>query len=224
MGSEAPLCDIAEEKLVDFETEVMAIPQFDPSNPTMISQGPSMCIFNKEDEGQVLASWLFMQYMLTNEVQIAYSQTEGYVPVTLKAQNSKEYKDYINCSDSDDPLYYDVKLKASRLLIENTENTFVTSVFNGSASLRNGAGHLIEEVTKSVRRKKTVDNEYLEALYAETQSLYRLDQLDTGGANSQGAELGPLPTESVVLLAILAAAWLGIAVYLLYGLKKKRKS
>ena len=25
------------------------IPQFDPANPQMISQGPSVCIFNKED-------------------------------------------------------------------------------------------------------------------------------------------------------------------------------
>ena len=42
MGSEAPLVDIAEEKLVQFETQVMTIPQYDPRNPVMISQGPSM--------------------------------------------------------------------------------------------------------------------------------------------------------------------------------------
>ena len=49
MGSDAPLVDIAEEALVDFEIEVMEIPQYDPENPQMISQGPSICIFNKED-------------------------------------------------------------------------------------------------------------------------------------------------------------------------------
>ena len=62
----------------------------------MISQGPSMCIFNKEDKGEVLASWLFMQFMLTNDVQISYSQTEGYLPVTTKAHSSDEYKDYLD--------------------------------------------------------------------------------------------------------------------------------
>ena len=87
MGSDAPLVDIAEEKLVPFETAVMTIPQFDPENPKMISQGPSVCIFQKEDPQEVLASWLFTQYLLTNSVQIAYSQTEGYVPVTSKAQS-----------------------------------------------------------------------------------------------------------------------------------------
>ena len=60
----------------------MTIPQFDVSAPKMISQGPSVCIFNKTDPGEVLASWLFAQYLLTNDVQIAYSETEGYVPVT----------------------------------------------------------------------------------------------------------------------------------------------
>ncbi|MBQ6806184.1 MAG: extracellular solute-binding protein, partial [Lachnospiraceae bacterium] len=79
MGTDAPLCDISEDKIVDFETVVMPIPQFDTENPRMISQGPSVCIFNKEDPQEVMASWLFMQYLLTNEVQIAYAQTEGYV-------------------------------------------------------------------------------------------------------------------------------------------------
>ena len=71
MGTDAPLSDIAEDKLVRFETAVRMIPQFDTENPEMISQGPSVCIFNKEDNGEVLAAWLFAQYLLTNEVQIA---------------------------------------------------------------------------------------------------------------------------------------------------------
>ena len=82
MGSNAPLIDIAEDKLVQFETVIKTVPQFDPANPQMISQGPSMCVFNKDDPQEVLASWLFAQFMLTNEVQIAYSQTEGYLPFT----------------------------------------------------------------------------------------------------------------------------------------------
>ena len=36
----------------------------------MISQGPSVCIFNKDDPQEVLASWLFAQFLLTDEVQI----------------------------------------------------------------------------------------------------------------------------------------------------------
>ena len=75
----------------------------------MISQGPSMCLFNKEDPQEVLASWLFMQYLLTDSVQIRYSCTEGYVPVTTKAQGSEAYQDYLSREGEDDSEHYSVK-------------------------------------------------------------------------------------------------------------------
>ena len=220
MGSNAPLVDIAEDKLVQFETVVRPIPQFDTANPTMISQGPSMCVFNKEDPQEVLASWLFTQFMLTNSVQIAYSQTEGYAPVTSKAQNSAEYQDYLSRSGEDNQLYYDIKLDATRLLLDNTGNTFVTPVFNGSTSLRNAAGQLIENVNKAVRRNKTVDETFMEALYAEVSALYRLDQI----AASDGKQsFGPLPGASKALLGALAACWVLMGVYVGLEAAKKKK-
>ena len=218
MGSDAPLVDIDEDKLVDFETEVMTIPQYDPENPVMISQGPSMCVFNKSDPDEVLASWLFCQFMLTNEVQIAYSQTEGYCPVTSKAQESKEYTDYLAKAGEDNDMYYDIKLNATRLLLDNTDNTFVTPVFNGSASLRNAAGQLIENVNKTLRRDQTFDEVYLSKLEKEMISLYRLDQITT----SQGkVTLGALPTGAVILLSCIGICWVGIAAYVI---KEKIKS
>ncbi len=218
MGSDAPLIDIPEEDLVDFETVVMPIPQFDPENPQMISQGPSVCIFNKEDPQEVLASWLFAQYLLTNEVQIAYSQTEGYVPVTSKAQQSETYQDYLSRAGEDNDLYYDVKIAASKLLLDNTENTFVTPVFNGSVSLRNAAGQMIENVTKSMRRNQTVDEAYMETLFTEMTSLYRLDQIQVEG--EWKLKLGPLPKESVILLSCIGITWLGIVTF---AIAKKKK-
>ena len=214
MGSDAPLVDIAEDKLVDFETKVMTIPQYDPENPKMISQGPSVCVFNKSDSQEVLASWLFAQYLLTNDVQIAYSETEGYVPVTLKAQNASEYQDYIAKAGTDNDDHYQVKIDAAKLLMDNTENTFVTPVFNGSTSVRDAAGQMIENVTKAVRRKKTVDDKFIDDLYEEVKSLYHLDQGGSSGAiGGQKKELGALPSESVVFLILLFSAWVIIGAF-----------
>ena len=218
MGSSAPLMDIAPEKLVQFETAVLPIPQYDPENPTMISQGPSMCLFWKDDPQQVLASWLFAQYLLTNDVQIAYAQTEGYVPVTLKAQQSAAYQDYLSRAGEDNQLHYAVKLEATKLLLENTGNTFVTPVFNGSASLRNAAGQLVEDVNKSVRRGETLDSRYISRLYKEVSSLYRLDQIRT----DPGAAPGEIPAASKALLAALALCWLVMGGYVVR--EKTRKS
>ena len=219
MGSNAPLLDIPEEHLVNFETAVMKIPQFDPENPRMISQGPSVCVFNKQDPQEVLASWLFAQYLLSNEMQIAYAQTEGYVPVTSKARETAEYQDYLRRSGEDNAFYYDVKIKATQLLLENTENTFVTPVFNGSASLRDAAGMLIENTAKATNRNQTVDDAYFDKLYEDMRTLYHLDE---GGAAAAGkAELGDLPPTAAALLGGLAMAWVLIILYISLELKKK---
>ncbi len=223
MGSDAPLMDIPEDKLVKFETVVMTIPQVDPEKPVMISQGPSMCIFNKEDPGEVLASWLFMQYLLTDSVQIAYAQTEGYVPVTEKAQRSETYQDYLSRSGEDNDLYYSIKLDATRLLLENTENTFVTPVFNGSASVRDAAGQLVENVTKSMRRGETVDGAYIEKLFDSVTSLYRLDSLSAATAGGKDT-LGSLPAMSAWVLGALAVCWVGLGGLWLRDLLKKKKA
>lgn len=226
MGTHAPLLDISADKVVEFETAVMTVPQFDSDNPRMISQGPSVCIFNKADSQEVLASWLFTQYLLTNEVQIAYSETEGYVPVTKKAQESTEYQDYLSRCGEDNGAYYDVKIKAAKLLLDNVEHTFVTPVFAGSASLRDAAGQLIENTTKSVRRGQEVNDEYIDNLYRDVISLYRLDQSgDKDSSVSSGkADLGELPKTSVILLLSLAGAWILILLYVCWQMVRKKKN
>ncbi len=221
MGSDAPLSDISEDKIVDFETVVRPIPQFDTSNPKMISQGPSVCIFNKQDPQEVLASWLFAQFLLTNETQIAYAQTEGYIPVTTKAGDSAEYKDYLAGCGRDNELYYDVKIKAAEMLMANTENTFVTPVFNGSASLRDAAGQMIENTAKAVRRKQTVDDKFFDTMFDDMVSLYHLDQISAVKGNG---DLGPLPGPAVTLIVALVAAWVIIIGINVKDIIKKRRA
>jgi multiple sugar transport system substrate-binding protein len=104
----------------------------------------------------------------------------------------------------------------------HTGDTFTTPVFNGSASLRDAAGQMIENVAKSTRRKETVDEAYMEKLFADVRSLYRLDQIGEGAGGR--AELGPLPETAVILLCALAAAWLLIGLYGLRQLLKKRRN
>lgn len=229
MGSGAPNLDIHKSDIVEFDTIVRPIPQYDTSNPQMISQGPSVCIFNKEDPQEVLASWIFVQFLLTNNVQLSYSGTEGYLPVTRKALDSDEFADYLSRSGQDDE-HYQVVIDAKRLLMDNIDNTFVTPVFNGSTSLRDAAGQLIEEVTKEMRRNKkyiargSVDDEYLTDLFSKITALFRLDQIETGSGSGK-ADLGPMPGASVALLAVLASAWVIIGTYaLIRQIKEKKKS
>lgn len=220
MGADAPNADIHKEQFAEFETVIRMVPQYDTENPQMISQGPSMCLFNKEDPDEVLASWLFMQYLLTNEVQIGYAKTEGYIPVTEKALNSAEYQDYLSREGEDNEVYYDIKIKATKLFIDNIDNTFITPVFNGSANLRNAAGQMIEEVTKGIRRGKTVDGDFISKLYSDMTTSYHLDEIE----RQEAKNLGPLPTGSVVLIVSLGVIWIGIlSAFVVMRIKNRKK-
>lgn len=213
MGPEAPLMDVPESAIADFTCVVRPIPQFDTENPKMISQGPSVCIFNKEDPNEVLASWLFVQYLLSTGVQLDYAATEGYAPVTYAAQESAEYQDYLSRSGEDNDTYYNVKIDATRLLLDNTDNTFVTPVFNGSASLRSAAGMLIERVSKDVRRGNVEkpDSEYYATVFDEVSAYYKLDTIlrDPGTM----VDLGEMPFESIALIVTLCFVWGALGTY-----------
>ena len=224
MGSNAPLLDIHKEEVVPFETVVRPIPQADPEHPKMISQGPSVCIFSKEDSQQVLASWLFVQYLMTNEVQIAYSGTEGYLPVTLKAQRSPEYQDYLSRKGEDNQTYYQVKIDASELLMNNMSNTFVTPVFNGSTDLRQAAGQMIEESAKAARRNKEMNGDFITKLYGDMETLYHLDQIRTTDGET-GVEMDnrELPAGTRVLLVSLAGIWILIGIFKVREARKQAK-
>ncbi len=234
IGANAPLSDLHEDQIESFETEVRMLPQFDPENPKMISQGPSVCVFNKDDPQEVLASWLFVQYLLTNDIQIAYSKTEGYIPVTSNAQNSEEYRDYLSRIGEDNDTYYDVKIKASKLILDNIDSTFVTPVFNGSASLRNAAGQMIENVSKSVRRKEKIDDKYFESLFNDMISLYHLEKITVPNkSQSQTVNIAVqeekvpcftnLPSEAKMLIVTLVVVWILIGAYFTVNYIKKSK-
>ena len=214
------MLDIHEEQVVPFNIRVMPIPQFKPEEPKMISQGPSICIFNKDDPQEVLASWLFTQYLISNKVQLGYAETEGYLPVTLKAQESAEYQDYLSRKGEDDD-HYSVKIEASELLQKYTSDTFVTPVFNGSNSLRSAAGQLIESTAKSARRKEKMNDAYIEKLYADVTSLFQLDQIEVKAGKK--VSFGELPSESKTLLIVIPCIWILIGLYAFLTKRKSRK-
>ncbi|RIA78199.1 multiple sugar transport system substrate-binding protein [Anaeroplasma bactoclasticum] len=187
----------------EFELELRIIPQLDINNPKMISQGPSICIFNKDDEEEVLASWLFAQFLLTDDVQMAYQKTEGYLPVTNSLLNSKEFKEYLNGTE----IYSGAK-KAKELLLNNLDNTFITPVFNGSANVRSAAGYLINSVSTKTDSFST--KEGIDKLYARCKTNY----LDTSSKMSLGG---------ILIITGISLAWVGIGVYVILQKVLKNK-
>ncbi len=221
MGSDAPLMDIAQENVVHFETVVRPVPQVNPNEPQMISQGPSICIFNKPDSNEVLASWLFTQFLLSNDVQIGYAETEGYVPVTKTARADANYQEYLAQKGTDKGTHYSVKIDAVEMLLEHTEDTFVTNVFNGSASLRDASGSLIELTVRDTKKQMEINEEYLDGLFDTVTSLYHLDQISVSAEGKE--KLGKLPNGSRALLIGLGCVWVVLAGAFLAGKWKEKR-
>ena len=65
----------------------------------------------------------------------------------------------------------------------------------------------------------------METLFEDVTALYRLDSVGRNGAMSvtNGADLGPLPTGAVVLLASLGVVWVLIAVWFFCEKARKKK-
>lgn len=166
IGANCPNNDSSSTSTYNYETVVRPIPQVDVNNPIMISQGPSICIFDKKDDDVNVAAWLFTQFLLNKDTQLSYCKTEGYSPVTTQVINSDEYKNYLN-----DSTEYVVKRAATKLVSDNSENTFVTSVFNGSIDSRNVAGYLIEGMSGT--RYRTLEKVY--DLYSRAKKTYKIN-------------------------------------------------
>ena len=132
-----------------------------------------------------------------------------------------EYQTYLNLAGSDNDEHYQIKIDASKILLDHVNDTFVTPVFNGSASLRDAAGQLIENVAKSVRRRETVDEAYIDELFDDVSSLYHLDQVGSNEGSKE--DLGPLPMESIALIVTLVVVWVFVIIYLLKERYKKIK-
>ena len=125
-----------------FEVAITTIPQVDPANPKVISQGPSLCLFNKEDPQEVLASWLFMKYLTTTvEFQAEFSMVSGYVPVIQSVSNHEIYKnEFLDKADGGD---YIAALSAKRCL-EQADAYYTSPAFVGSSDARDQVGYLLQ--------------------------------------------------------------------------------
>ena len=125
-----------------FEVGIATIPQLNPENPKVISQGPSLCIFKKQDPQEVLASWLFVKYLTTCvEFQAEFSMTSGYVPVIKSVDQNPVYAEFLENADGGD---YIAALSAKRCL-EQEAAYYTSPAFYGSAIARDQVGLLLQK-------------------------------------------------------------------------------
>lgn len=123
-----------------FEVGIATIPQADASNRKVISQGPSLCIFQKDNPQEVIASWLFVKFLTTNvEFQAEFGMVSGYVPVIKSVSENPVYADFLASADGGNY----ISALAAKVCLEQADAYYTSPAFNGSSTARDQVGALL---------------------------------------------------------------------------------
>ena len=123
-----------------FEVGIATIPQVSESNRKVISQGPSLCIFEKANAQEVVASWLFVKYLTTTvEFQAEFGMASGYVPVIKSVAQNEVYADFLASADGGDF----VTALSAKVCLEQEDAYYTSPAFNGSSTARDQVGALL---------------------------------------------------------------------------------
>lgn len=124
-----------------FEVGIATIPQMNPEKPKVISQGPSLCLFQKADKDTEMQAWLFIKYLVTNtEFQAKFSQVSGYVPVLGSVMDDPIYTDeFLALADGGD---YIAALTA-KVCVEQASAYYTSPAFIGSSNARDEVNALL---------------------------------------------------------------------------------
>ncbi len=126
-----------------FEVGITTIPQVDPANPKVISQGPSLCIFQKKNPQEVIASWLFVKFLTTNvNFQAEFSMESGYMPVLKSVADHPVYKGEF--SDMANGYEY-IEALAAKMALAQEAAYYTSPAFNGSSKARDQVGFLMSK-------------------------------------------------------------------------------
>ena len=141
-----------------FQVGIASIPQVDPSNPKVISQGPSVCIFQKSNPQEVIASWLFVKFLTTSvEFQAEFGLASGYMPVLQSVRDESlaqydangkpanaiaTYIEYLRLADGG----LHVAELSTKVALDQASAYYVSPAFNGSSEARDQVGMLVENV------------------------------------------------------------------------------
>lgn len=123
-----------------FDVGIASIPQVDQSNPKVISQGPSVCIFKDNDKEREKVTWLFLKYLTTNvKFQAKFSDASGYVPVLKSVANDPTYKANLDEANGGDNIAY----LSAKVCMEQEDAYYTSPAFVGSSDARDQVGKLL---------------------------------------------------------------------------------
>ncbi len=126
----------------EFDWAVAQVPGTKKSDGTVdysvISQGPSLCMFDSGDDEMNTMAWLFIKELLEPEFQSSFSQSSGYNPCRLSTYDLADYSNFIAGTGI---------VAQAAAVAKNLSSWFYTSpAFQGSADARSYIGSALVSV------------------------------------------------------------------------------
>lgn len=116
------------------------LPQF----ATAIQQGTNMSLVATGTDQQKLASWLFLKYLNSNQVQLDFALRTGYQPTRSSVYVTPQYQLLMSgiAQDGVTPLQGEdlMRAKAAKAAAAQSEILFFDPAFVGSSAIREGVG------------------------------------------------------------------------------------
>jgi len=141
----------------NFEVGVAIPPSIDANAPAVISQGPSICFFNRASTAELNAAFEFYRFISTTDNSNYYGISTGYQPVRISSFQSENYQSFMKKTGADKTLFTTVAAVAYTM----NDSYFNSPVFVGSANARVEIGALVSSVLLGT---KTVDKAFTDAM------------------------------------------------------------
>ncbi len=141
-----------------YEVGVAKIPQVNPDEGKVISQGPNVCIFENKDEQKNMACWLLLRYLTTSiDFQAEFSMQSGYAPVIESVYENEIYLEFLYAQNG----YDFITARANMVALEQEDWYYTSPAFVGSSQARDVVGSLLDSVLQG---NQTVDEAFKTAL------------------------------------------------------------
>lgn len=133
---------------------VARIPQKDLEHPTVILQGPSLCILthkinNKVDEERFNAAWDFYKFISNYDNTLTWAIEANYMPVRQSVYEDDEYKAYADERNAEEKSLEKITARIAKEVIGYADYYFTSPVFKGSAETREAVDALVGHVFKA---------------------------------------------------------------------------
>ena len=138
-----------------FEVGITSIPQVNPNDPKVISQGPSLVLLDTGDTQENIAAWLLMRFLTTDvELQAEFANASGYVPVLKSVTEVPTFKAKLDNANGGDNIAY-LSLK---VCLAQDQYYYTSPAFNGSSTARDQVGALMKYCMENYTTYKNAGN------------------------------------------------------------------